>query len=75
MEFGQFLGFQSQFSPKKWVSSTFQPDHQFNPKNRRSKDSKTAAVSKFAIIGQLPPSSTGLIQLMESATFQDIPVD
>ena len=51
MDFGQFWGSWAQFWPKKWVLLTFQPDHQINPKNRPSKDSKTAAASVFAIIG------------------------
>ena len=64
MDFGQIWEFWVQFWPNKWVSPTFRPDHQVNPGNRPSKDSKTAAVSEFAIIGQspplFPPSSTGI---------------
>ena len=33
----------------------FQPNHQVNPENRPFKDSKIAAISEFAIIGQSPP--------------------
>ena len=53
-------GFSIQFCPKKWVSSTFRPDHQVNPENRPSKDYKSTAVSELPVIGRSPPSSTSL---------------
>ena len=53
MDSGQFWGFRIQFCPKKWDSPTFQPDHQVYFKNTPFKDSKTAAVSGFAIIVKL----------------------
>ena len=40
---------------KKWVSPTFQLDHQVNPENRPSKDFKTGAVSEMANIVRSPP--------------------
>ena len=60
MDFGQCWGFGAQFWPKKMVSPIFQPDQQVNPENKPSKDSKTAVVSEFPIIGQSSPSLTGL---------------
>ena len=39
----------------KWVSPNFLPDHQVNPENRPSKDSKTADILDFAIIGRSSP--------------------
>ena len=69
MYFGQVRDFWVQLWPKKLVSPTFQPDHQVNPQNRSSKNSKTAAASGFSKIGRSPPapyhhtSSTGLMQI------------
>ena len=56
MDFGQFWCFWAQYWPPKWVSPTFQSDHQISPLIRHSKDSKTTAVSEFGIIGRSPPS-------------------
>ena len=53
--FGTILGLLDPILAKKWVSPIFQPDHQVNPENRPSKDSKTAAVSEFAKIGRSHP--------------------
>ena len=58
--FWTIFGLLGPFLAKKWVSPAFQPDHKVNLENRPSKDSKTTAVSEFAIIGQSPYSSTGL---------------
>ena len=63
---GNFGAFGPNFGSTNWVLPTFQPDHQVNPKNRPSKDSKTADASKFAIIARSPPSSTGLLHALEN---------
>ena len=51
MDFGIFWGFWAQFWSKMWIWFAFRPNHQVNPANGPSKDSKTAAVSELATIG------------------------
>ena len=67
-----FGAFDPNFGGKKQVSPTYQSDHQVNPENRPSRDSKTAAFLEFTKIDYHPPSSIGLYQkLSSSVEFQN----
>ena len=49
------LGNFGDFGPRKRVSPIFQSNHEVNPENRFSDDSKIVAVSEFAITGRSLP--------------------